>query len=140
MTGAACPVEDRIAIADLATAYAYAVDAIGDSEGVASLFTEDGIYDLSGFGLGEHQGRDAIRSFFDGAFAGMAHNAHLLSNVRLVEFSGETAAAEAYMHAYSLGKDGNLLDLKARYRFDVARIAGRWKIARFSSTLLLPLG
>lgn len=131
-------IEDRLAIEDLAVAYAYAVDAIGDSEGVASLFTQDGVYDVSGFGLGEFVGRDAIRTFFDGAFAGMASNAHLLSNFRLVGHGGDTATAEAYMHAYSLSKDGNLLDLKALYRFDVARVANEWKIARFAMKLLIP--
>ena len=133
-----CPVEDRLAIQDLAVTYAYAVDAIGDSDGVANLFTEDGVYDVSGFGLGEFAGRAAIRGFFDGAFAAMASNAHLLSNFRLIGFSGDTATAEAYMHAYSLGKDGKLLDLKALYRFDVARTLGGWKIARFTMRLLIP--
>ncbi len=42
------------------------------------------------------------------------------------------------MHAFSKGKDGSLLDLKALYRFDVARIAGAWKIARFAMKLLIP--
>ncbi len=58
-----CPVEDRLAIEDLAVAYAYAVDDIGNSEGVAALFAGDGVYDVSGFGLGEFVGRDAIRAF-----------------------------------------------------------------------------
>jgi len=133
-----CPIADRLAIEDLAIAYAYAVDAIGDSDGVADLFTEDGVYDVSGFGLGEFAGRGAIRTFFDGAFAAMASNAHMLSNFRLTDFSGETATAETYMHAYSLGKDGKLLDLKALYRFDVAQVTGEWKIARFAMRLLIP--
>lgn len=133
-----CPITDRLAIEDLAIAYAYAVDAIGDSDGVADLFTEDGVYDVSGFGLGEFAGRGAIRTFFDGAFAAMASNAHMLSNFRLTDFSGETATAETYMHAYSLGKDGKLLDLKALYRFDVAQVTGEWKIARFTMRLLIP--
>ena len=133
-----CPVADRLAIEDLAIAYAYAVDAIGDSDGVASLFTENGVYDVSGFGLGQFVGRTAIRTFFDGAFEAMASNAHLLSNFRLTDYRGETATAEAYMHAYSLGKDGKLLDLKALYRFDVARTSDGWKIARFAMRLLIP--
>lgn len=134
------PVADRLAIEDLAVAYAYAVDDIGNSDGVATLFCDAGVYDVSGFGLGEFAGREAIRTFFDGAFAGMANNAHILTNFRMIEFAGDTAAAEAYMHAFSLGKDGTLLDLKALYRFDVAREAGKWKIARFSMKLLIPPG
>lgn len=133
-----CPIADRLGIEDLAVAYAYAVDAIGDSDEVANLFTEDGVYDVSGFGLGEFAGRAAIRTFFDGAFEAMASNAHLLSNFRLTAYRGETATAEAYMHAFSLSKDGKLLDLKALYRFDVARTSDGWKIARFSMRLLIP--
>ena len=133
-----CPLADRLAIEDLAVAYAYAVDAIGDSEGVANLFTEDGVYDVSGFGLGEFVGRGAIRAFFDGAFEAMASNAHMLSNFRIAEYRHDTATADAYMHAYSLGKDGKLLDLKALYRFDVARTADGWKIARFAMRLMIP--
>ena len=133
-----CPVADRLAIEDLAVAYAYAVDSIGESEGVANLFTEDGVYDVSGFGLGEFAGRAAIRGFFDDAFEAMASNAHMLSNFRIADYRAETATAEAYMHAYSLGKDGKLLDLKALYRLDVARTADGWKIARFTLRLLMP--
>lgn len=133
-----CPVEDRLAINDLAVAYAYAVDDIGNSDSVANLFVEDGVYDVTGFGLGEFAGREAIRAFFDGAFAGMAHNAHMLSNFRMLEFAGDSAVAEAYIHAFSEGRDGQLLDLKALYRFDVARVADAWKIARFAMKLLIP--
>ncbi|MDE2596968.1 MAG: nuclear transport factor 2 family protein, partial [Sphingomonadales bacterium] len=46
----ACPLEDRIALEDLTIAYAAAVDAMGDPDDVARLFTPDCEFDLSGIG------------------------------------------------------------------------------------------
>ena len=51
-----CPLEDRIALEDLASAYCNAVDRVGDLDGVLAVFAEDAVYDLSGFGLGLMQG------------------------------------------------------------------------------------
>lgn len=133
-----CPVEDRIALEDLATAYCIAVDRIGDIDGVLAVFAEDAVYDLSGFGLGAMQGHDAIRAFYTGAFPAMAGNAHYASNFALTGFAGDTASATIHVHAFSKGTDGSLLDLKVRYLIDARRDSGVWRIARLSLELLLP--
>lgn len=134
-----CPVEDRLAIEDVAVAYCTAVDAIGNVDGVCTLFTQDAVYDLSSLGMGAIHGRDAIGAFFAGAFPTMAHNAHYLSNFALTSFSGETASATAYVHAWSVGTDGKSLEVKARYSFGLRRIDAGWKIGRFAMALLIPM-
>ena len=134
----AAPIEDRLAIEDLAVAYCSAVDRIGDIEGVATLFAEGGVYDLAELGLGRFEGQDAIRGFFAGAFPTMAHNAHFLSNFVLAGYAASSATAQAYVHGFSRGTDGSELEVKARYRFDVTRSAEGWRIARVAVSLLIP--
>lgn len=134
-----CPPSERIAIADLITAYALAVDRIGDADGVAALFAPDGVYDLAALGMGEMKGRAAVREFFVNAFAGMAQNAHFISNIVVTAYEAAGAAqVEAYGHAFSLGKDGNLLEVKARYAFELVRRGNGWLIARLGMAMLLP--
>lgn len=135
-----CPADVRLALADCVTAYALAVDDIGNAAGVAALFTPDGVYDLASLGMGQFVGRAAIAAFFAQAFAGMAQNAHFLGNIALAAYdaAGGTAQVSAYGHAFSLGTDGTLLEVKARYAFDLALHEGTWRIARLGMTMLLP--
>ena len=135
---AAISVEDRLAIEDLAVAYCTAVDAIGDVEGVCAVFTEDAVYDLSGYGMAALGGHAEIRTFFAAAFPSMAHNAHYLSNFAITAYAGETASARAYVHAYSKGTDGSEIEVRARYYFDVVRGATGWKIAHLALDFLIP--
>lgn len=125
-----CSIDDRLAIEDLTVAYCTAVDTIGDIDGVCALFTPDAVYDLSGIGMAELHGHEAIRAFFAGAFPTMAHNAHYISNFALTGHAGETATARAYVHAMSTGIDGSCMEVRARYFFDVVRSAAGWKISR----------
>ena len=133
-----CPVEDRLALQDLTIAYCSAVDAIGDVAGVTALFADDAVYDLANLGMGQFVGVAAIGDFFAGAFATMAHNAHYASNFAVTGYAGDCASVTTYVHAYSLGKDGALLEVKARYCLDCARQGAGWKIARLGLVILIP--
>ncbi|WP_295637206.1 nuclear transport factor 2 family protein [Novosphingobium sp.] len=133
-----CPIEDRIALEDLATAYCNAVDRIGDIDGVLAVFAPDAVYDLTGFGLGVMEGHAAIRAFYAGAFPTMAGNAHYASNFALAAFAGDTASASVHVHAFSKGTDGSLMEVKVRYLMDARRDPGTWRITRLSLELLLP--
>ena len=137
---AKCPLEDRLAIEDLAIAYCTAVDTIGDIEGVCALFAENAVYDLTTLGMGLIKGRDAIAIFFAGMFPGMAHNAHSLSNFALVSYARDSAVARAYVHAISRDIDGGELALRARYHFTVARQGAAWVITRLGVDFLIPPG
>jgi ketosteroid isomerase-like protein len=133
-----CPIEDRLALQDLTIAYCSAVDAIGDVARVTELFTSDAVYDIASLGLGQFVGTKAIGEFFAGMFPTMAHAAHYASNFVLVAYTGDTAAVTTYVRAYSLGKDGSMIDAKARYSMDCARGSDGWKIARLGLTVLIP--
>jgi len=130
--------EDRLALEDLAIAYCCAVDRIGDIDGVTALFSPEAIYDISSLGLGQMRGPKAIAAFFATAFAGMAQNAHFLSNFVVTAHRGDTASATAYVHGYSLGKDGVLLEVKAQYALEYTRTAGDWRISRLVLAMLTP--
>lgn len=133
-----CPVADRLALEDLTIAYCSAVDAIGNAAGVQALFTADAIYDLTGVGLGQYAGAEAIGTFFSGAFPSMAHNAHYASNFVVTAYAGNAASVTSYVHAYSLGHDGAMVDVRARYSFDCTRDGDSWKIARLAIAMLIP--
>ena len=52
--------EDRAAIGDLVARYCHNFDG-GDADGVADLFTEDGVFDPGADGFEPLEGREAIR-------------------------------------------------------------------------------
>ncbi len=133
-----CPIEDRIALQDLTIAYCSAVDAIGNVAGVTALFTSDAVYDISSLGFGQFVGAKAIGEFFAGVFPTMAHAAHYASNFVLLAYAGDSASVTTYVHAYSQGPDGTMIDAKARYSLDCARESDGWKIARLGLTVLVP--
>jgi ketosteroid isomerase-like protein len=133
-----CPLEDRIALEDLATAYCSAVDRIGDIDGVLAVFTPDAVYDMSGFGLGLMEGHAAIRGFYEAAFPTMAANAHFASNFAVNAFADNAASTSHYVHAFSKSKDGSLLEARVKYLMNARRDAGVWRISRLGIELLLP--
>ncbi len=59
--------EDAEAIRNLKARYAALCDNQYDADGIASLFTEDAVWESPA--LGRFEGRDAIRNFFRGASA-----------------------------------------------------------------------
>lgn len=87
--------EDRDAIRDLIARYGPLADA-GDCAGAAALWTDDGVYDVGGFG--EYRGRAAIQALLEGE----AHqtliaggSAHLLSPP-VIALDGDHATAWTY--------------------------------------------
>jgi uncharacterized protein (TIGR02246 family) len=132
--------QDRLDLGDVVNLYAFAVDDIGNVDGVVALFTPDAVYDLSVLGMGEILGHAGIGGFFENAFAGMAQNAHFMSNIVVLSDDGAARArVQAYGHAFSLGKDGAMMEVKARYTFDMARGGDGWRIARLGIAMLLPV-
>jgi uncharacterized protein (TIGR02246 family) len=59
--------ENAEAIRNLKARYAALCDNQYDADGIASLFTEDAVWESPG--LGRFEGREAIRNFFRGASA-----------------------------------------------------------------------
>jgi ketosteroid isomerase-like protein len=128
--------EDRMAINDLLVSFAYAADALGDGEAISALFTEDAVYDLTGFGLSEFAGRAAIRDFFGTSFAATERNAHFISNIKVHTSDATSAVASCYVHAFSHTVNGGRMDLRARYDVNLRKVSDGWKFSRMGITVL----
>jgi len=61
-------------------------------KGLAGLFVDDGIWD-GGKEFGRHEGRDAIRTFFNGASGSIVFAAHLVMNP-IIDVDGDTATGK----------------------------------------------
>jgi ketosteroid isomerase-like protein len=134
-----CPIEDRLAINDLMIAYCTAVDSLSDVQAVCDVFTDDGVFDLSGIGLPKAIGHAGIAAFFEGVFADMTHHAHYLTNFAITAYAGDTASARAYIIGMGRAKDGNEVTVNGRYYFDARRTAQGWKATRYTMDFMMPL-
>lgn len=134
----AMPLEDRIALQDLMTGYCYAVDDMGNVEGILDLFTEDAVLDFRMIGLPEMNGHGDIRAFFEGVFADMSHHAHFITNFRPEAWNGDSAAMSAYVIGMGRAKDGKEVTVQVQYRFDCVRTARGWKAKRYSMFAMMP--
>lgn len=133
------PIEERIALEDLLTAYCLAVDKLGDVDGLLSLFTPDAVLDLSGIHLPKVEGHAGIRGFFEPVFGFMTHHAHFVSNFQVDRLDGDHASTSAYVMGMGVSSDGNSVTVYVKYFLDCVRFAGRWKIKKFYETALMPL-
>lgn len=132
------PIEDRIALQDLMTAYCYAVDDIGNIDGLLALFTQDAVLDFRKIGLPLMNGHGDIRAFFERVFADMSHHAHFITNFRPEAYAGDSAAMSAYVIGMGRAHDGNEVTVQVQYRFDCLRTAEGWKANRYSMFAMMP--
>ncbi len=137
MTG--MPMEVRVALQDLMTAYCYAVDRLGDVDALLDLFTEDAVLDFSAIGLPVMNGRGEMKAFFDRVFADMSHHAHYITNFRPKAYDGATASMSAYVIGMGRAKDGNSVEVQVQYRFDAVETPAGWKCRRYSMFSMMPL-
>jgi len=136
----AIPLEDRIALQDLMTAYCYAVDKLANVEELLALFTEGAVLDFTQIGLPLMTGRGEIKQFFDRVFADMSHHAHYISNFRPVRYEGEAAAMTAYVIGIGRARDGNTVEVNVQYLFEAVRqSSGSWLCERYSMFSMMPL-
>ncbi|MEO0032308.1 MAG: hypothetical protein RIS94_2066 [Pseudomonadota bacterium] len=136
----AIPVDERLALQDLMTAYCYAVDKLSDVEVLLDLFTEDAELDFTAIGLPLMNGRAEIKRFFDGVFADMSHHAHYITNFRPVHYNGKHGAMTAYVIGIGRSKDGNTVEVNVQYTFEaVKQDDGAWKCVRYSMFSMMPL-
>ena len=85
------PWEDVNAIRHLKALYAAYCDDQYNSEGLATLFTEDAVWESQG--LGRFEGRDAIREFFRGASQLFTFAIHYSLNGH-IDVQGDTARTQ----------------------------------------------
>lgn len=133
------PLEERVALQDLMTAYCYAVDELNDVEGLLNLFTDEPVLDFSDIGLPAMHGREECRAFYEGVFADMSHHTHYLSNFRVDAYDGESADVRAYVHGLGRAKDGNEVEVHVRYRMSCVKTSVGWKCRRYAILAGMPM-
>jgi ketosteroid isomerase-like protein len=116
--------EDAESIRNLKARYAALCDNQYDADGIASLFTEDAVWESPA--LGRFEGRDAIRNFFRGASGIFSFAIHYSLNGH-IEVDGDTARARWYLFMPCTVAAGNQAVWRAGVDHETyARVDGTW--------------
>ena len=114
--------EDIEAIKVLKRRYCVYCDDNYDLDGLASLFTEDAVWDGGHFGKSE--GRGQIRSFFQKAPQNLPFAVHMVLNP-IIEVNGDIAKGTWYLfQACTFGDGDRAVWGSARYDEDYVRVDG----------------
>ena len=115
------------AIKQLKALYCEICDDDHNPDRIASIFTEDGIWE--GRGIGRAQGHAEIRALFERFQSLMSFSAHMTMNPR-IEVDGDTATGTWYFFGPFTFYENNQMRWQAtRYVEDYRRVLGQWKIA-----------
>ena len=121
--------EDIEEIKKLKARYCSYCDNHHDPDGIAGLFTEDGVWD--GGTRGMAQGRDAIRDLFTRITPMVPFSVHMLMNP-IIEVEGDRARGSWYFFgALTVAGENEAVWASARYDDEYARVDGEWKCRRF---------
>jgi len=120
-------------IKQLKLRYAFFCDDNYNPDGLASCFTEDGVWDgAEEFGV--HEGRHAIRNFFLGAPDMISFAMHYTTNP-LIEVNGDVATGRWHLWQPMVQKEGNqALWYMAQYSEQYVRQEGNWLIKHLAIT------
>jgi ketosteroid isomerase-like protein len=117
--------EDIESIKKLKARYTSYCDNGYEPDGIASLFTEDAVWDGGVFGRCE--GREAIRKFFQGASKMLPFAIHYVMNP-IIEVNGNTATGSWYLFQTCTFAEGNQAVWgAARYSEEYVKRGGEWK-------------
>lgn len=120
-------IEDIEAIRRLKLAYADRCDDGYDPDGLAALFTEDGVWD--GGPHGTARGRDEIRALWEATGQHASFAVHYITNhVVDVDASGETARGSCSLWE-PITLDGEAMWASVRYAERYRKVDGRWLVA-----------
>lgn len=116
--------EDIEAIKQLKARYAAYCDDNYDEEGIASLFTEDAVWD--GGPMGCHNGQKAIHDFFSVSDQAVPFAIHHLTNP-IIEVDGDRATGRWYLWQPCTFAQGNQgLWMAGTYSDNYRRVDDRW--------------
>jgi SnoaL-like domain len=119
--------EDLEAIKKLKARYCLYCDNHYDADGIASLFTEDGVWDGGDFG--KYDGREAIRTFFRGAPKVFPFAIHQVMNP-IIDVQSDKATGSWYLFQPATRAEGSQTQavwLAARYQEEYVRVGSEWK-------------
>lgn len=126
-------IEDVEEIKRLKAQYCVYCDESFDADGIASLFTEDGVWD-GGVPERKAVGRDAIRQFFVDVQGLMSFAVHMVMNP-IIRVDGDRAEGIWYLFQACTLADGNKpLWGSARYDEEYVRVNGEWKFKNLKLT------
>ena len=121
--------EDLEAIRTLKARYCAACDDAYDAEAIASLFTENGVWDGEPT-FDRLEGREAIRDYFSGVAARMPVARHQVMNPDIeVAPDGMTAEGRWLLFQPCTSAERGDLWLAATYHDDYRKVDGAWRIA-----------
>ena len=124
--------EDIEAIKVLKVRYCAYCDDNYDADGIASLFTEDAVWD--GGMRGRAEGREGIRNFFDMAPQRLPFAVHMVMNP-IIEIEGDTATGTWYLfQACTFAEGDQAVWGSARYNEEYMRVDGEWKFKHLNLT------
>lgn len=125
--------EDTEAIKRLKARYCAFCDDGYDPDGIANLFTEDGVWD-SGDTFGKCEGRVAIRKFFVAGPKQLPFAMHYVMNP-VIEVEGDTASGTWYLfQACTFAKGNQAVWGAAKYDDKYVKVNGEWKFRCLSVT------
>ena len=106
--------------------YCVYCDESFDADGIASLFTEDGVWD-GGVPERKAVGRDEIRDFFVRVQGMMSFAVHMVMNP-IISVDGDSASGIWYLfQACTLTEGSQPVWGSARYDEEYVRVDGKWK-------------
>lgn len=123
-------IADRIAIDDLLTAYAAAVDA-RDWDGLAALFAPDAVLDYSAFDGPRAGAVDAIGWVAEG-LSGFPVSQHLITNRQVwlaVDGDPDTARARCEVFNPMVDSNGTVVQVGGSYEDRLIRSSDGWRFA-----------
>jgi uncharacterized protein (TIGR02246 family) len=125
--------EDELAIHRLIVRYGLAVD-VGDADGAAAVFTDDGVYDVD---VGRMVGRDAVRAMVRGERhqAMVGHCAHQIGPA-VVQLDGDRATASGYSRVYLQTPAGTHVYRVSANHWTLVKQDGAWLIAHRTTRIL----
>src|SRR5580658_9332734 len=122
-------IEDRLAISELVTEYAWLLDHSRWHD-VADLCTNDAVLTIRGR---EIHGREGLADWAEHRAANKARRTqHQMTLLRLEPVSGDlvTGTAALVLHVAKAGHGGTYVDLVGEYRDEYVRTAGGWRFRR----------
>jgi hypothetical protein len=127
-------IEDRLAIRDLTSRYAYYVDTFQNDK-IMELWAEDAVFDESRVGTGRHVGASAIEAFFGEVKKTVTHQAHITANQLIEELHDTRAKGIVFSIVEAVTVAGNMRAV-VYYSDEYVKAGGRW---RFQSRVIHPL-
>jgi uncharacterized protein (TIGR02246 family) len=130
-------VADLEEIRALTHRYGLALDTF-DLDGIVGVFTPDGVFDCTAFGLEVCDGEESIRSFFAHNQGVMANQIHMFSN-HIIDFdSADDAHGTNYLEQDGYTHEGARIQCLGLNRDTYVRTEGGWRIKRREITPLVP--